>query len=70
MSWLMEKFTHPNPHDLPPNIYTKHMKTTALLIIAFALCSCGTGTVITFGKDGITVTPPVEPIVIPNTSSK
>lgn len=38
---------------------------TATLLIALALCSCGTGTVIEFGKDGIRVVPPTEPIVIP-----
>lgn len=45
------------------------MKKLALLAIIVTATSCGTGTVVTFGKDGITVTPPPEPIVIP-TSSK
>lgn len=40
------------------------MKTTALLI-ALSLCSCGTGTIIEFGKDGIKVSPPQEPVIIP-----
>jgi hypothetical protein len=38
-------------------------------ILAIVLCafvvSCGTGTVISFGKDGITIIPPAEPIIFP-----
>lgn len=45
------------------------MKTLALLALIVTATSCGTGTVIEFGKDGIKVTPPAEPVVIP-TSSK
>ncbi len=35
------------------------------LASSIALCSCGTGTVVTFGPDGIAITPPADPIVIP-----
>lgn len=39
--------------------------TLALAIIATAITSCGTGTTLFFGPDGITITPPSAPIVIP-----
>lgn len=41
----------------------------ASVIASLAIISCGTGTIIEFGKDGIKVVPPSEPIVIP-TSEK
>lgn len=42
------------------------MKIKMLAFLAIiALASCGTGTSVVFGKDGITVSPPTEPIVIP-----
>ncbi len=40
------------------------MKLIAALSI-LALCSCGTGTTVTFGKNGIEITPPPGQIVIP-----
>lgn len=43
------------------------MKFIAIIIAAACLSSCGTGTTLTFGKDGIVVTPPPGQIIIPNT---
>jgi hypothetical protein len=36
-----------------------------LLAAAALIVGCGTGTVITFGKDGIEIQPPAGPIVLP-----
>jgi hypothetical protein len=36
-----------------------------ILAIAFLVVGCGTGTVVTFGKDGIEIQPPAGPIIIP-----
>jgi hypothetical protein len=47
----------------------KHTYTIALLVTLAVLLvflpSCGTGTVVTFGPDGIEIQPPSGPIVIP-----
>lgn len=47
-------------------------KLIKLILAAFALAavSCGTGTTLYFGPDGITVSPPTAPIVIPTNSTK
>jgi hypothetical protein len=36
-----------------------------LFVLAAMLVGCGTGTVVTFGPDGIEVMPPTTPILIP-----
>jgi hypothetical protein len=41
----------------------------ALLAIA-ALTSCGTGTAIVFGKEGIQIVPPEDIIIIPGTDPR
>lgn len=42
------------------------MKTKlALLALIVTSVSCGTGTIVEFGKDGISIIPPKEPVVIP-----
>jgi hypothetical protein len=44
------------------------MKTKLILLIlaAFSLISCGTGTMLFFGPKGIEVIPPQENVVIPS----
>jgi hypothetical protein len=36
-----------------------------ILAIAFLVVGCGTGTVVTFGPNGIEIQPPTAPIIIP-----
>lgn len=40
------------------------MKKLLILAVAIALSSCGTGTLVYFGPDGVQILPPVDPIVI------
>jgi hypothetical protein len=41
------------------------MKVIAIAIVVVLLAGCGTGTSVFFGPDGVVITPPTAPIVIP-----
>jgi hypothetical protein len=42
------------------------LKSILSILAAFSFVSCGTGTTVFFGPEGVEITPPQENIVIPN----